>query len=257
MILAYLKYLLQASRRGHGIHSPYLFELLEYLYNPGTDMSDLARIYKYRQELIRSRDIVIVEDLGAGSKLGSPVSRSVSQIARYASVRRRYGWVLYLLARRFKPGYILELGTALGISSSCLGLGFPGATVTTVEGSESLVKLARKTLVDLRVENVEVLHSRFDKVLTELPGGIPGYDMVFLDGHHLKEATLKYFDTLLDRCHEESVMILDDIHWSRGMNQAWKEIISRGEVKVSIDLYQLGILLFKPELSKQDFVVRI
>jgi hypothetical protein len=50
--------------------------------------------------------------------------------------------------------------------------------------------------------------------------------------------------------------VIDDIHWSSGMQAAWKQIISDPAVKVSIDLFNIGIIWFRNELSKEDFVLR-
>ncbi len=42
---------------------------------------------------------------------------------------------------------------------------------------------------------------------------------------------------------EEALIIMDDIYWSKEMYAAWKEIISWPGVRVSIDLFQMGILV--------------
>ena len=39
--------------------------------------------------------------------------------------------------------------------------------------------------------------------------------------------------------------------WSEGMQSAWKNLIERPEVTLSIDLYDVGILFFKKELTKK------
>ena len=36
----------------------------------------------------------------------------------------------------------------------------------------------------------------------------------FIDGHHDREATLGYFEHVLARSHEGTVLVFDDIHWS-------------------------------------------
>src|SRR5690606_17020814 len=50
------------------------------------------------------------------------------------------------------------------------------------------------------------------------------FDLLYIDGNHQKEATLSYFEKLLPTVHNDSVMIFDDIHWSRDMEEAWEEI---------------------------------
>jgi predicted O-methyltransferase YrrM len=81
-------------------------------------------------------------------------------------------------------------------------------------------------------------------------------DLIFFDGNHKKEPTLAYFGQCLQHIHPDTVLIIDDIHWSQGMTDAWNTIRCHSRVKVSIDLYHMGIVFFKEELSKEDFTLR-
>jgi hypothetical protein len=56
---------------------------------------------------------------------------------------------------------------------------------------------------------------------------------------------------------EHSILIFDDIHWSREMEQAWGEIKADPAVTLSIDLFFIGLIFFRKEQKeKQDFVIR-
>lgn len=83
------------------------------------------------------------------------------------------------------------------------------------------------------------------------------YSLLYIDGNHQKEATLEYFEALLPRIHNDSVMIFDDIHWSRNMEAAWEEIKAHPRVKVSIDTFQWGLVFFRREQEKEHFVIRV
>nr|WP_317042506.1 class I SAM-dependent methyltransferase [Salinimicrobium sediminis] len=83
------------------------------------------------------------------------------------------------------------------------------------------------------------------------------FDLLFVDGNHQKEATLTYFKKLLPTVHNDSVMILDDIHWSKGMEEAWEEIKAHPRVKVTIDTFQWGLVFFRREQEKEHFVIRM
>ncbi|WZL88411.1 class I SAM-dependent methyltransferase [Salinimicrobium sp. 3283s] len=83
------------------------------------------------------------------------------------------------------------------------------------------------------------------------------FDLLFIDGNHQKEATLSYFEKLLPTVHNDSVMIFDDIHWSKGMEEAWEEIKAHPKVKVSIDTFQWGLVFFRREQEKEHFVIRV
>ena len=83
------------------------------------------------------------------------------------------------------------------------------------------------------------------------------YSLLYIDGHHQKEATLAYFEKLLPTVHNDSVMILDDIHWSKGMEEAWEEIKQHSQVRVTIDTFQWGMVFFRREQEKEHFVIRV
>ena len=40
------------------------------------------------------------------------------------------------------------------------------------------------------------------------------------------------------------------------MEEAWKVICRHPKVKVTIDIYQMGFVFFREELSKEDFILR-
>jgi len=82
-------------------------------------------------------------------------------------------------------------------------------------------------------------------------------DFVFVDGNHQKEATLKYFEWCLPKVHENTLLIFDDIYWSEGMKQAWAEIKAHPKVTVTVDLFWIGLVFFKPGRAKEDFLIKI
>jgi predicted O-methyltransferase YrrM len=82
-------------------------------------------------------------------------------------------------------------------------------------------------------------------------------DMAFVDGNHRYEPTVRYFKELLPAMHEYSILIFDDIHWSKEMEQAWEEIKQDESVTLSIDLFFIGLIFFRKEQKiKQHFVIR-
>ena len=83
------------------------------------------------------------------------------------------------------------------------------------------------------------------------------WDLVFMDGHHNKEATLNYFEALLPQLHSNSIVILDDINWSRGMQEAWAAVKAHPQVTVTIDTFFWGLVFFRHEQAKEHFTIRL
>ncbi|NNL79773.1 MAG: class I SAM-dependent methyltransferase, partial [Flavobacteriaceae bacterium] len=62
---------------------------------------------------------------------------------------------------------------------------------------------------------------------------------------------------LLNRIHNNSIMIFDDIHWSAEMEEAWAIICEHSRVKVSIDIFYWGLVFFREEQAKEHFNIRV
>jgi hypothetical protein len=78
-----------------------------------------------------------------------------------------------------------------------------------------------------------------------------------VDGNHRKEPTLRYFDLLMERRGPGAVLIFDDIHWSKEMEEAWDTICADPRVYMTIDLFFIGLVVFREEFKvPQHFIVR-
>ncbi|RYF62388.1 MAG: SAM-dependent methyltransferase, partial [Cytophagaceae bacterium] len=81
-------------------------------------------------------------------------------------------------------------------------------------------------------------------------------DFVFFDANHRYEPTVRYFEICLTNIHNDTVFVFDDIHWSDEMEQAWAYIKVHPSVSVTVDLFWVGLVFFRREQPKQDFILR-
>nr|AIA12225.1 Methyltransferase domain protein [uncultured bacterium] len=253
----YLQYWLGAAHgKGHGIHSPFVFDFVQNVLNDKTDYPEYHDVEKLREKLLADNSPVPIEDYGAGSRSG-PGSKSVAQIARFASKTPKYGKLLFRIARYYKPHYIIELGTSLGVSSAYLAFADKSSVIVTGEGNYAVASLARNNFESLGLTNVRIITGNFDNTLPEMVSAIPHIDLAFIDANHRERPTLTYFNELLKKITDSSVIIFDDIHWSAGMETAWNEIKQHPSVMLTVDLFFFGIIFFRPEFKvKQHFRIR-
>ncbi len=146
------------------------------------------------------------------------------------------------------------MGTNLGLGTAYLAMGSPKAKVTTIEGDPELVLISRKNMESLGLESVEVVQGIFSEVLPRYGDGT--FNLIFIDGHHDREATIEYFNLLIDSLEDGGVIIFDDINWSSGMASAWEDIIPNPKIQVSIDLFRMGLVWKRPGQKKEHFVLR-
>jgi len=256
--LKYLRYYFSASNsKGHGMHSPFVFEFITQVLNDKTNYPAYSQAENLRQQLLKDQALLRVEDFGAGSVVDKSNHRSIASIAKNAAKPSKFGQLLYRMVRRYQPKTILELGTSLGITTSYLSLAKPDAMITTVEGSASIAEIARQNFKTLQLQNVAVQEGSFDQTLSAVILNLSSIDFAFIDGNHRREPTERYFNQLLPVTHNDSILIFDDIHWSTGMEQAWETIQQHPAVRCTIDLFFIGIVLFRQEFKeKQHFKIR-
>jgi hypothetical protein len=61
----------------------------------------------------------------------------------------------------------------------------------------------------------------------------------------------------LSQTGHNTIIVLQDIHRSQGHTNAWEKICLDANVKLSIDLYGLGLLFFRADFKeKQHFILR-
>jgi predicted O-methyltransferase YrrM len=264
----YLRYYFTAANgSGHGIHSPFVYDLVRSVLCDKSADSAFAAIEGLRRRLLRNDGVLEVEDMGAGSVNGTLRMRRVGEIARNAAKPARLGQLLFRLARYYRPSVVVELGTSLGLSTAYLAAGagegargVPGAvipSVWTIEGSAAIAERASGNLRELGLDGVEVVIGNFDVVLASLLERTGPVELAFVDGNHRCEPTLRYFDTLMRHSGRASMLIFDDIHWSADMERAWAEIKADPRVMLTIDLFFLGLVVRRDEFKvKQDFTIR-
>lgn len=252
-----IQYLLfSGHRNGHGIHSPFLYELISGDFKNNIDGGVVNTVEKYRKELLNNMNMIEVVDLGAGSLKLKGNKRRIRDIAATAAVRKHYGKLLSKLAMRCNGKAIIELGTSLGISTMYLALAADKSMVYTIEGCPGCAGIAGEGFREHNINNVKLFTGDFESVLPGLlkESGSPG--LIFIDGNHRSGPLTTYVDYLLPFCSDGSIFILDDIHSSKDMEEAWNKLKERKVFSLSLDLLQFGILFFDSRFSKEHFMIR-
>ncbi len=256
--LKYLRYLLSsANGKGHGIHSPFIFEFITRVLNDKTKYDAYVIAESLRRKMLKDTRRVPVRDLGAGSTVTNSAERSIASIAKNAAKPGKYGQLLFRMVRYYKSENIIELGTSLGITTSYLALANPHATLYTLEGAPEIARAAVQNFEYVKSGNISLVQGNFDDTLEPVLSVLSRLDFAFIDGNHRQLPTEGYFHSLLSKTHNDSILVFDDIHWSREMEQAWDTIKSHPSVTCTLDLFFIGIVFFRSEFhEKQHFFIR-
>ncbi|HPD95256.1 MAG: class I SAM-dependent methyltransferase [Bacteroidales bacterium] len=245
------------KRGGYGIHSPFLYSLYVEVIEPSRHEPIFEKAEKYRKEMINCGLSVFIRHLGETIQNGySGQEIKLAYVARHVAVPMHLGRLLYRLVSHVKPATVLELGTSVGISSIYMALADSNAQIHTIEGNETILDLASNRFRQLGLNNIKTYSGEFDVTLPKLLSKLQTIDFVFIDGDHKGDSLLRYIQLIQPKLTKDSVVVIDDIRWSRDMERAWNKIRSSNDVTLSLDLFRCGVLFFREGIVKQHFYLR-
>ena len=145
--------------------------------------------------------------------------------------REKVNRLLFRLVNYFHPSTWMEVGEGNGDAMRYMRAARPSMMSVSLKGDDK-DEIIRRMKVELgRMEKVDFLHI----------GPTPYYKEVF-------EAVYPYL-------HEQSCVVMGDIYASEERKEGWKELIQDERVRISFDLYDIGLLLFEAKRFKQDYIV--
>lgn len=242
---------------GHGIHSPYVYKLYTEVIEPDKQEKVFEKIEEYRRELKGCGLSVIRKSIGESINSGYRGEEvSLKKIARTVAIPKHLGRLLYRLTKHYQPENIIELGTSIGISTMYLAASNLKTSIFTIEGDEAVLGIAQNRFRKNGLTNIQTLSGVFEEQLPRILNEVKSVDLVFIDGDHSGRALISYFNQILPKINEKSIIIVDDIRWSKSMEKAWEYICSNSQVSISIDLFRCGILIFEKGITKQHFLLR-
>ena len=261
ILKSYLKFLWK-SKNEHGVHSPFVYDLVTKCFYEKTYYPEYKILKKYRNSLLHNKDFIEVTDFGVGSRVFKSNKRQVSKIAKAAGISAKRAELLFRIIKYFQPTTILEIGTSLGLATSALSLGNPNSKIITLEGCSKTLEQCQLQFLSSRAQsngifnNIEFTNTEFSNYLAQVPP-LGARGLIYFDGNHSQTATLEYFNLLLPTITNDSVWIFDDIHWSLEMQNAWETIKNHPKVTVTIDTFQWGIVFFRVGQEREHFVIRV
>lgn len=251
MLTPYLQFLFQSLKKPTELKE-IEEELVALVKSREVDYSE-KQILKRAKELRNSTSIISVQDYGAGSRKESGSFRKIKNVAKYASIQPKFGRLYARIIKHFNIETAIELGTSLGIGTSFLAS--TSKNVITIEGCENTAAVAKETFSLLGLKNITLKEGEFSEALAEITEFFDKPCFVYIDGNHRKEATIQYYQFFKKRLPQNSILVFDDIYWSKGMREAWQHI--QHDPFFTIDLYRAGIVLLSNKSTPLPIHMRI
>lgn len=227
-------------RKGHGIHSPYLYRFITsiiqekhpyYCFDPIENLrkkfnSDPSTRYRELTHLHRSKNV---------AKNGQLIFRIVQDSAFDS---------------------MLEIGTLSGFETQYMALAKPGVPCYSVTKSTESADLAAKGYEAQRLGGIKLKLLEAKENYADYLQSFKSLDFVLFN--HLTDSEELYRIAIqcLAKKKTSSIFVFMNIHKNPEMNLLWKKIRMHQEVQTTMDTYQLGIVLFNPELEKKNYILR-
>lgn len=238
------------------VQDPFVQQLLSEVLEDERFYYSFGLLKSLRKRLELNNTVINITDLGAGSRVHKSNQRAVNAILKTSVSPTWQCEFLFRLVNFLQPKTKLELGTSLGLSSLYQYMPNTKADFYTLEGCPNLAGFAQQQFKNYKASTIQSIVGDFKKTLPITLEKIKKLDYAFLDGNHQKQATLDYFEACLPYCHENTVLVFDDIHWSDEMQEAWKTIQQHPKVSLTLDLFYMGIIFFRATASpKKHYTV--
>ena len=259
--ISFLKWYLKAQN-AHGLHSPFVFKLYNAViskrnYKPNTFPEVLEPIEDLRKLLLAQKGTLVnVTDFGTGGCYNKYRTIALPKLVAMTTPKKQ-GWFMFRLLQFLKPDVVLELGTNLGIGTAYFQSALQAnAQIITIEGCNNISEWAVQNFNTLNKKNIAREIGNLDDVLPLVLAKIPAPDFIYFDANHAYEPTINYFELCLRFKKDNTVFLFDDLRYSAQMLAAWQYIQNHPSVQVTIDLFDQGIVLFNPTMSKQKFYLK-
>lgn len=218
--------------------------------NKSEDRKVFDEMEKYRTSLLQNKSTVTFEIFN------SPKKSDISTICKKAASPKQWCHLFYYLCKIIKAKNVLELGTNLGVSGQYFLAALSDneeATFITMEAHPQYCHIARERFKEVvPAVNTQVIEGFYENTLDEVLTNTRKFDLVFIDGHHKKDATLMYFDKIKPHLRHGAIVIFDDINWSNEMQDLWEIIKTDVSVLLTVDFYKLGIVIYSSNSQKLD-----
>lgn len=241
----------------HSIHSPFLYDLYCSCFKSHERFYAFEEIESIRNELSSNDKLIDDHDFGQPSLSLPRKRRAIKNIHHSSSISKRNGELLFKIVNKLKPSRIIELGTCLGISTLYLAKADSQAQIISLEGNSERAIVAKHLFKRSKTKNIEVREGDIDTILPNLLNQVDAIDLVYIDANHSYEGTTKYFELISKHANNNTVLIFDDIFWSRDMTRAWNKIRRNTRITLSFNTNQLGFVFFRKEQRKEHFYLRV
>lgn len=205
--------------RGHGIHSPFVFNL-------ATKVIEEKTPYHAYEDISATLDSI-----------------------QYKTIKLdKVNRLLFKMVNHFGSRRILEIGSGYGVNTLCLTAPSAEIECTCIEISPKKYETAKKLYRNW---------DRNIKLITDpqLPEMVEKQDCIIIDLNNYNFFDDRLNQYLLNLSYEKTFVIVKGIRTNKRYQALWKSIMDMESRTVALDLFNIGILFFDPTLYRWNYKI--
>lgn len=239
-------------RRGYGVHSPFVFNLITKVIEERCSFYSFYDIELIRKQLLFHDQIITYPDRQQKGRLRR---RTIGEIVEREAIKPKHGALLFRLTNYFKSKNILQLGPSMGLSTLYLTSYAPDLTCIALENMPEFASIARIAFEKAARNPIDLRIGAYKELLPQALEDMEKIDFVFFNTLYEQQNNVRLFNECTKYVHNGTIFVFEGIKASRRMREFWKEVCARPEVTVTVDLYSMGIVFFNKKLHKRDYIV--
>jgi predicted O-methyltransferase YrrM len=224
-----------SHHNGFGIHSPYLFHLISGV------LEETCPYYCFNQ--IESTRPLLKKELKTFHK-----NNKTDVFC---------GQILFRLIQDAQSRILFEIGTSAGLETQYMAFSSQKAKCISVTDSVELAEVLQKDNGKKGLKNIELKIPTCGETLESRINQLESIDFVYFNESVGNLKMIDLFNQCLLKKKNGSIFVLNKIHVDSEKKKVWEKIQMYPDVRVTLDLYDLGIVLFNPNLEKNNYVIRL
>jgi len=238
--------------KGHGVHSPFVYNLITKVINERCPFYKFQDIELLRKRLLQTEEIITYPDK---KHPGETKSTTISNLVKRKAISPRKGALLFRLVNYLQSEKVLQIGPSMGLSTLYLSSYSQKVNCISLESIPEYATISQWIYGQIKNKNVDLRIGDYKTLLPEILSQAEFPDFVFFN-RHVEPADMYWmFTTCMPYKKENTVFVIEGIHSNQERRNIWKEIRSLKDITVSLDLYSMGIIFFNKKLYKRNYTV--
>ena len=230
-------------RKGYGVHSPFLFDLITQVIEEKSYFYSYQDISLIRHQLLQNDKFIHFR----GKQI------TVKKALHRYGISKKEGEFLIRLTNYLKPRTILSIGSSLGLIPLYLTRYDSTVHCITLECESDFAKMASHFLSKEANPSLQIRTGAYLDTLPDSVVQLQHIDCIYISKDVTKNDLEEIFQQCIPFVSDKTFCVLAGIHSSSDKYQYWKQLYQHPRVTVAVDLFDIGILFFQPKLHKRVY----